>query len=135
MKTELRHMSQSLFSVLLQQGYGCGWQHCGVGSTGRSGNRQRGETRGQRGGLRPACACLLCHSLLKLRKARPDQRWVGAAGMDSRKYHICGEAGAELTIPVPTGTTVWLEQHQKLLGTHCEAGTEAVGRCGSGGLP
>ncbi|KAK8373057.1 hypothetical protein O3P69_015594, partial [Scylla paramamosain] len=56
------------------------------------------------------------HSLLKLRKARPDQRWVGAAGMDSRKYRICGEAGAELTIPVPTGTTVWLEQHQKLLG-------------------
>uniref|UniRef100_A0A0P4VUN5 Obg domain-containing protein n=1 Tax=Scylla olivacea TaxID=85551 RepID=A0A0P4VUN5_SCYOL len=75
------------------------------------------------------------HSLLKLRKVRPDQRWVGAAGMDSRKYRICGEAGAELTIPVPTGTTVWLEQHQKLLGTHCEAGTEAVGRCGSGGLP
>ncbi|XP_063856390.1 GTPase Obg-like [Scylla paramamosain] len=36
--------------------------------------------------------------------------------MDSYKYRICGEAGAELIIPVHTGTTVWLEQHQKLLG-------------------
>ena len=56
------------------------------------------------------------HSLLKVRKAQPNQRWVGAAGKDSRKYSICGEAGAELVIPVPVGTTVWLEQYQKVLG-------------------
>ncbi|KAK8396063.1 hypothetical protein O3P69_005275 [Scylla paramamosain] len=76
------------------------------------------------------------HSLLKLRKARPDQRWAGAAGMDSRKYRICGEAGAELTIPVPTGTTVWLEQHQKLLGEiNCAGDKVLVARGGQGGNP
>ncbi|XP_063855425.1 uncharacterized protein LOC135097438 isoform X2 [Scylla paramamosain] len=133
MKTELRHMSQSLFFGIVTAGVWVRvaalwrWQHWE-----KREQAERGDAWPER---RPACACLLCHSLLKLCKARPDQRWVGAAGRDSRKYRICGEAGAELTIPVPTGTTVWLEQHQKLLGTHCEAGTEAVGRCGSGGLP
>ncbi|KAK8373366.1 hypothetical protein O3P69_008778 [Scylla paramamosain] len=56
--------------------------------------------------LLPCSLCLSLsltgHSLLKLCKAQPDQQWVGAAGMDSYKYRICGEAGAELIIPVPT---------------------------------
>lgn len=76
------------------------------------------------------------HNLLKVRKARPDQRWVGTAGMDSRKYRICGEAGTELVIPVPTGTTVWLEQHQRVLGEiNCAGDKVLVARGGQGGNP
>ncbi|XP_045108237.1 GTP-binding protein 10 homolog [Portunus trituberculatus] len=76
------------------------------------------------------------HSLLKVRKARPDQRWVGATGMDSRKYRICGEAGAELVIPVPTGTTVWHEQYKKALGEiNCAGDKVLVARGGQGGNP
>ncbi|MPC46184.1 GTP-binding protein 10 [Portunus trituberculatus] len=79
------------------------------------------------------------HSLLKVRKARPDQRWVGATGMDSRKYRICGEAGAELVIPVPTGTTVWHEQYKKALGKeseiNCAGDKVLVARGGQGGNP
>ncbi|XP_063855179.1 GTP-binding protein 10-like, partial [Scylla paramamosain] len=47
-----------------------------------------------------------------------------------------GEAGAELTIPVPTGTTVWLEQHQKLLGEiNCAGDKVLVARGGQSSNP
>ncbi|XP_063855323.1 GTP-binding protein 10-like [Scylla paramamosain] len=45
-------------------------------------------------------------------------------------------AGAELTIPVPTGTIVWLEQHQKLLGEiKCAGDKVLVARGGQSSNP
>lgn len=46
--------------------------------------------------------------------ARPDKRWLGGSGGDSRKTRICGEVGTDVIIPVPPGTTVWVEPDRVL---------------------
>lgn len=75
-------------------------------------------------------------TLMKVRKTRPDKRWHGMPGGNSRKHCICGEAGTDLTIRVPTGTAVWLEQHDKMLGEVNQPGDKVlVAHGGQGGNP
>lgn len=74
-------------------------------------------------------------TLLKVRQIQPDKRWCGRSGGDSRRTRICGELGSDLTIPVPPGTTVWLDQ-ERVLGDINQAGDRVlVARGGLGGNP
>lgn len=54
------------------------------------------------------------HTLFKTMIANPKKRWSGNLGGNSRRFCIVGEAGKDVTIPVPKGVTVKLEGRKSM---------------------
>ncbi|XP_069186632.1 GTP-binding protein 10 homolog [Procambarus clarkii] len=75
------------------------------------------------------------YTLKKTLNAKPGKRWIAASGGNSSKFLILGKGAEDLTIPVPVGTSIKLDQ-QKLLGdVNCVGDKVLVARGGAGGSP
>ncbi|KAK4293348.1 hypothetical protein Pmani_033954 [Petrolisthes manimaculis] len=75
------------------------------------------------------------HTLYKTMAANSRKRWSGGIGGNSRRFCIMGEAGKDLTIPIPKGITVKLEGIKSIGEINNDGEKIMVARGGAGGSP